>query len=251
METHAGRKEKGDRIWFRVMLFVLPKLATVYFKLLELTCRKVIINRECEDEVCTRRPFVMAGFHGSLLYHAYYGRKFGGAIMVSRSFDGDLMDKCLRSWGYWTVRGSSSRGGKEALSEIIELARERRCATGMAVDAPRGPAGKAKVGVVILAREAEQPVVPVGCWTTRHVQFSSWDKMILPLPFGTIVMAYGKPIEVPKRLAHHDYDALRLEVEQSIAAAQALAEAKVRELKNEAAGVPVGEISPYTPPHSS
>jgi len=142
METPRRKKEKGDQIWFRIMLFLLPKLATAYFKLLEVTCRKTILNRECEDEVCLKRPFVMAGFHGSLLYEAYYSRKFGGVIMVSRSFDGDLIDRCLRSWGYWTVRGSSSRGGKEALSEIIDFAREHQCATGMAVDAPRGPAEK-------------------------------------------------------------------------------------------------------------
>jgi len=105
--------------------------------------------------------------------------------------------------------------------------------------------------VVILARDAEQPVVTVGCWTTRHVQFNSWDKMILPLPFGTIVMAYGKPVEVPQGLTGDDYEALRLEVEQSIAAAQAAAEAKVRELKHETAEIPVSEASTYTPPPSA
>jgi lysophospholipid acyltransferase (LPLAT)-like uncharacterized protein len=231
---HEKKKtvEKGDRLWFRITMSVLPMLTKAYFKLVDATSKKVILNRECEDEVCLKRAFAMAGFHGSAIWPAFYSRKFGGVIMVSRSFDGDLMDRCLRGWGYWTVRGSSSRGGKEALTEIIDFAKEKNCPVGMAVDAPRGPAGKAKIGVVVLARETGQPVVPVGCFSTRHVTFNSWDKMILPLPFSTIVLAYGKPVDVPEGLDRDDYEQIRIEIEQQIALAQNSAEAKVKDLKN-------------------
>ena len=68
-------------------------------------------------------------------------------------------------------------------------------------------------------------------WATRQVQFRSWDSMILPLPFSTIVMAFGKPTEVPRGLGNDDYERLRAEIEESMHAASAQAENKVRELQ--------------------
>jgi len=225
------KKEKGDRLWFKIALRALPWLVTMYFRLVDLTTRKVFLNREFEDEVYQQGAFAVAGFHGTLLYPCYYCRRFSGVIMVSRSWDGDLMDRCLRAWGYKTARGSSSRDGKEALREMIDMARELHCCTGLAVDAPRGPAQKVKMGIVALAKETGQPVLPIASWTTRHIQFGSWDRMILPLPFSTIVLAYGKPVRVPADLAREDYERVRQEIEVALLSTVGQAKAKAEEIK--------------------
>ena len=68
--------------------------------------------------------------------------------MVSRSWDGELIDRCLRRWGYNTTRGSSSKFGKEALQEMVELVNRTDCNSGMAVDAPRGPARPGPLTIV-------------------------------------------------------------------------------------------------------
>lgn len=159
--------------------------------------------------------------------------------MVSRSWDGDLMDRCLRAWGYMTARGSSSRDGKEALREMIDLARELNCCTGLAVDAPRGPSQKAKMGIVALARETGQPVLPIASWSTRHIQFHSWDRMILPLPFSTIVLAFGRPIRVPSDLAREDYEKVRQEIEAGLLLTVGEAKAKADQLKGRKVNPPV------------
>jgi len=150
---------------------------------------------------------------------------------VSRSWDGELLAGALHMWGWRTTRGSSSRGGKEALAEMIEVAKQEHCPSGLAVDAPRGPAGKVKMGIVILARETGQPILPFGMWSSRHLQFNSWDKTILPLPFSSIVFAFQEPVYVPQGLEREDYEHIRLEVEKRISAAIALAQNKVNELK--------------------
>jgi lysophospholipid acyltransferase (LPLAT)-like uncharacterized protein len=56
--------------------------------------------------------------------------------------------------------------------------------------------------------------------------------MILPLPFSTIVMAFGKPTEVPPDLSNDDYEKLRQEIEENMLDASRQAEDKVASLKH-------------------
>jgi lysophospholipid acyltransferase (LPLAT)-like uncharacterized protein len=242
MPKKAKKKGKGDLLWFRAALFLLPKIVGAYFKLVDLTSKKLALNQEIQQRVCKTKSFCLAGFHGALLWAAYSFRRYRGVIMVSRSWDGELIDRCLRHWGYDTTRGSSSRYGKEALQEMIDLVNETGCNSGMAVDAPRGPARKAKIGAVIVARDTGQPIVPIGTWTTRHLQFNSWDKMILPLPFGTIVTAFGEPVQVPEGLSPDEYEQIRQRLEERIEAAQTQSEQMVQQLTGKPAVVAVKQV---------
>lgn len=231
MEDKAVKTEKGKKLWFRLILFLLPRLVTFYFRLLDLTTRKIWLNREYEEEVCKKRPFTCACFHGTMLFPVYYCRRYPGVVMISRSWDGELIDRSLRRMGYDSTRGSSSRGGKDALHEMIDIIKERNYCSGLAVDAPRGPSRKVKIGIVIIARETGKPVVPLVSWATRQIQFGSWDKMILPLPFSTIVLAWGKPMEVPPGLTNDEYERIRQEIEDNMVAASEQCENLVRDLK--------------------
>jgi lysophospholipid acyltransferase (LPLAT)-like uncharacterized protein len=232
LEDQYRKKEKGETLWFRLALFLLPRLVTGYFKLVDMTSRKVWLNREYEEQICMKRPFTCACFHGTMLFPVYYCRRYPGVVMVSQSWDGELIDRSLRRMGYDTTRGSSSRGGKDALIGMLDMIREKNYCSGLAVDAPRGPARKVKMGIVIVAREAGHPVLGLLSWATRQIQFKSWDNMILPLPFSTIVLAWGKPVEVPPGLGNDDYERLRQEIEDNMVAASEQAEAEVRKLKD-------------------
>lgn len=231
MENKGTKKEKGDLLWFKLVLFLVPRLVSWYFWFVDLTSRTIILNQEYEEEICKKRPFTCACFHGTMLFPVYYCRRYPGVVMISRSWDGEIIDRSLRRMGYDSTRGSSSRGGKEALAQLIDMVKERNYCSGLAVDAPRGPSRKVKIGTVIVARETGQPVVPFVSWATRQLQFRSWDRMILPLPFSTIVMAWGKPTVVPQGLANEDYEKLRQEIEDRMIEASDQAEAKVRELQ--------------------
>jgi lysophospholipid acyltransferase (LPLAT)-like uncharacterized protein len=231
LDKKDGKKEKGDLLWFKLVLFLVPRLVSWYFRLVDLTSRTIILNREYEEEICKKRPFTCACFHGTMLFPVYYCRRYPGVVMVSRSWDGEIIDRSLRRMGYDSTRGSSSRGGKEALGELIDMVKERNYCSGLAVDAPRGPSRKVKIGTVIVARETGQPVVPFVSWATRQLQFRSWDSMILPLPFSTIVMAWGTPTVVPQGLGNDDYEKLRQDIEDRMIEASEQAEAKVREIQ--------------------
>jgi lysophospholipid acyltransferase (LPLAT)-like uncharacterized protein len=230
-EGKNAKKDKGSRLWFRLVLFLVPRLVNGYFKIVDATTRKIWLNTRYEDEICKKRPFACACFHGTMLFPVYYCRRYPGVAMVSRSWDGEVIDRSIRRMGYDTVRGSSSRGGKEALYEMIDAINERKYCSGLAVDAPRGPSRKVKMGIVIVGRETQQPVVPLVSWATRQVQFNSWDKMILPLPFSTIVLSWGRPAFVPQGLTNDDYERIRQEIENNMIEASTQCEDKVRELK--------------------
>ncbi len=242
MPNQMMKKEKAGQLWYKIVLFLLPRLVTGYFKLVDLTSKKIYLNQEYEEEICKKRTFAVAGFHGTALWPAYHCRPYGGVTMVSRSLDGDLGNACIRKWGYLSSRGSSSLGGKEALAELVKIALQKNLPSGLAVDAPRGPARKAKIGIVILARETGQPIIPMAYWTTRHIQFNSWDRMILPLPFSTIVMGFGEPVDVARGLSNEDHERLRAEVEDNLLAIQLETEAKVKELKEKSPEVAVKPI---------
>jgi len=232
LEESDKKREKGDQLWFRLVLFLVPRLVTLYFRLVDLTSKKIWLNQEIEEQICKKRPFNCACFHGTMLFPVWHCRRYPGVVMVSRSWDGELIDRCLKRMGYDSTRGSSSRGGKEALVEMIEMIKERNYCSGLAVDAPRGPSRKVKMGIVVVGKETSQPVVPLVSWATRQIQFRSWDSMILPLPFSAIVLAFGKPTEVPPGLSSDAYEALRQEIEDNMLLASKQAEERVASLKH-------------------
>ena len=63
MKSPGIKKEKGERIWFKIALAVVPRIARAYFRLVDLTSRKIFLNREYEEEARKRGSFAVAGFH--------------------------------------------------------------------------------------------------------------------------------------------------------------------------------------------
>jgi lysophospholipid acyltransferase (LPLAT)-like uncharacterized protein len=142
-------------------------------------------------------PPLWALWHETILMSVWHHRDQDVHVMISASRDGELISTIARFMGYTPVRGSSSKGGKEALREMVSFTRAgKRCA--ITPDGPRGPRREIKPGVVNLARLAGSPVVPFAfeaehCWRLR-----SWDRFIIPKPFSRAVFVYGEPIRVPR-----------------------------------------------------
>ncbi len=114
--------------------------------------------------------------------------------------------------GFDTTRGSSSRGGKEALQEMIELANERNYCTGIAVDAPAALAKSQNRGSHAGERNG-RPVLPLMSWATQADTVWIVGQHDSSPPLRTIVMAFGKPTIVPEGLTNDDYERFRQEIE--------------------------------------
>ena len=149
----------------------------------------------------------------SAIHHFKNYRKFKPGLMISRSFDGDLISGIANRTGWYTIRGSSSKGGREALDGMIEKLTE----TGLAahiVDGPRGPAGVVKAGAIRLASAADAVIVPFYTSAENAWYFRSWDRFMLPKPFARVTLRFGDMIPCPVMKNDDDFEDHRSFLEQ-------------------------------------
>jgi lysophospholipid acyltransferase (LPLAT)-like uncharacterized protein len=144
------------------------------------------------------RPVIFCIWHNrlalSMVVHRKYPRKL--AALISASKDGALLSAVLRKFGVVAVRGSSSRRGPQALLELTSQA-ERGSDLAITPDGPRGPRYVVQEGVISLAQVTGLPIVPVTWNTSRKICVKSWDRFLVPHPFGRAVFVWGEPIYVP------------------------------------------------------
>lgn len=105
--------------------------------------------------------------------------------LVSASKDGAWLSAFFESAGLRVVRGSSSRGGREAVSALVDVLREGHDA-GITPDGPRGPLYVCKPGAVVVARRAKVRVVVLGICYENAWRLKSWDRFGVPRPFSSV-----------------------------------------------------------------
>ena len=142
-----------------------------------------------------RQP-VMAFWHGRILPATYYFRRRGIVVITSENFDGEWIAGIIERFGYGTARGSTSRGGRKAILQLVrDLAAGKPA--GFTLDGPRGPARVAQPGAVWLSKATGNPLLPFHLEASRHWTLNSWDRTQIPRPFSTVAIAMGEPFDVP------------------------------------------------------
>jgi lysophospholipid acyltransferase (LPLAT)-like uncharacterized protein len=158
-------------------------------------------------------------WHQCVLACAYYYRSTHATILISQSFDGELITRTLECFGYRAVRGSSSRGGREGLLALRHVLDEGIPAI-FTADGPRGPIYKSKPGPIKLAQISGAPIgcfhlEPQKSWTIR-----SWDRFQIPKPFTRIAVSWGHWINVPSDADFVAQEALREQLDASLESAR-------------------------------
>lgn len=146
------------------------------------------------------RPVLYCLWHSRQLPLMLSHRREGVTILISIHRDGDYVSKVAGLLGFSVVRGSSTRGGAEALKSMASIL---RAGTDCAVtpDGPRGPAFRAKPGLVLMSRLGRRPTVPIGSSGGPALVFGSWDSFRLPLPFARMTIVEGRPVPLaPSRM---------------------------------------------------
>jgi len=118
-------------------------------------------------------------------------------VLVSQHRDGRFIGAAVARFGFRMVYGSSSRGGAEALVQMLRVLRAGN-PVAITPDGPRGPRRQPAPGLVQLAARSGAVIVPVAGATSHHRILPSWDRMMMPLPFGRGVIACGAPVQVPR-----------------------------------------------------
>ena len=122
--------------------------------------------------------------------------------LASRHRDGLFLGAIMRRFGLGLVHGSSARDGRDkgGAAGVRALLAVLRAGSHVILtpDGPRGPAHRAAPGVAQLAALSGAPVLPCAARVAWGWRLPSWDRMILPLPFGRGVLVVGAPITVPR-----------------------------------------------------
>ncbi|HZJ31399.1 MAG TPA: lysophospholipid acyltransferase family protein [Vicinamibacterales bacterium] len=162
-----------------------------------------------------RQP-VMAFWHGRILPATFYFRGRGIVVITSENFDGEWIARIIERFGYGTARGSSTRGGRKAMVQLVRAMKAGKPA-GFTLDGPRGPARVAQPGAVWLAGATGNPILPfhleaASAWTLR-----SWDRTQIPKPLTNVALVIGEPIEVPPDAKDDAREEVRLTLEARLA----------------------------------
>lgn len=135
------------------------------------------------------------------------------SIMISESRDGEIVAGLANRAGWYPVRGSSSRSGRNALKSMIAKLKETRLACHI-VDGPTGPFGKVKAGVIRLAHVTDAVIVPFNVSAENAWKFRSWDKFILAKPFSKVSIRFDKMIKFNKVKEEKSFEEQRKQLEK-------------------------------------
>lgn len=162
------------------------------------------------------KRFLLVFWHSRLLLPSYIHKHIGAVVMVSQSKDGEIISRILHRQGQKTIRGSTTRGGLRALAGMIKMIKETGVPGGVTPDGPQGPRFKVKPGVVTLAKKTGYPIIPVSYSASRIKIFSSWDRFVLPLPFSSCRLIYGRPIFVSKNAGRAEEERCLVDLEEEL-----------------------------------
>ena len=177
----------------RAKLALIVTVGGALLRVLARTWRVRHVNAEPHRELVNAgRPVVFVFWHGEMLplMFQHVGQRI--ALLVSEHRDGEIIARIGGSFGYDTVRGSTSRGAGRALLGVIR-ALESGSNVAVTPDGPRGPACTFAPGALVAAQRAAVPVVPASAHASRAWRMRSWDRFLIPKPFANITVVYGDP----------------------------------------------------------
>jgi len=198
----------------KITFFLISKFGWLFILLLGKLCSIKLVGRHHWKQLKQQNArFIYLIWHGRILLPIYIHRGEKISAMVSLHADGEMIAQTVHRLGYNTVRGSSTRGGKQAFHEMVDVLKAGGTGAIMP-DGPRGPRHKFKPGAIYIAQQADAYLLPFTFASKRKIQFKSWDRLNLITPFSKAVAIYGKPIKVPENLSAEQMEKFRESLEQ-------------------------------------
>ncbi len=145
------------------------------------------------------RSTVYVMWHSRILLGATTQRGLGLHVMISQHGDGEVIARIVRRLGFTPIRGSTTRGGREALHEATR-ALDAGSDVAITPDGPRGPRLVVHPGCVLAAMRSGAPIVPVGFDARSSRRLRSWDRFVVPRLFTRVAVRFGAPLDVPRDL---------------------------------------------------
>jgi len=174
---------------------VLPFILQLFVRVIYLTSKKVFHHPKIDKD----EAHLVAFWHGELLMQPFNYQKLkpNGKVsaMISEHKDGEAITKTVEYLGIHSVRGSSSKGAAKVLISAIK---EIKGGDDIAItpDGPRGPRHSVADGIVAISKKTNAKILVFNCKPSKYWQFKSWDKFIVPKPFGTLEFFIQEPLDI-------------------------------------------------------
>lgn len=189
-------------------------ILSVVMRLWFATCRKVFLAPDPSLRInhvrtaADTQQFILCVWHDAVMAPIFAAPSYARrqtCCLVSQHQDGSILADVLRRLGYSTVRGSSKRGGAQALKQLITDMDGKNIV--ISPDGPRGPRREMKAGAVYLASQTRRRIVPGGYAAKRAWRVkASWTDLLVPWPFTTVYLVSGEPIAIPPDLSREELD---------------------------------------------
>ncbi|MEM8597119.1 MAG: lysophospholipid acyltransferase family protein [Pseudomonadota bacterium] len=237
-------------------------LGVAYIRFVHATTRWTVEGRaEIEARMSPGAPNHLPSaigvlWHGRLFFSPTYASDNGRRMMamISRAGDGEVIARIVGHWGIEAVRGSTydrrkkqEKGGAEAFAGAERALREGAFLA-ITPDGPRGPRMRAQIGSAELSMRTQVPIIPITFSVSHGIMLRSWDRFLLPLPFGRGIEIWSEPLFPPSGetttvRAHSQVIEARL-TELTNLADDRIGRARVLAAPSEQAGEPGAETAP-------
>lgn len=176
-------------------LWSVPLIGSLLIRLIYFTNTK----RFHLPKMIPAEPVVFAFWHSDLLMQAYVYYRFRplpkAKVLISEHFDGQIIARTIKFFGFKSIHGSTTRGGAKVLIQGLKALSEGYD-IGITPDGPKGPRYEVGEGVVVMAQKRHAKVIVYHCVPSRYWQLPSWDRFVIPKPFGTLDFYASEPIDV-------------------------------------------------------
>lgn len=183
-----------------------------------MTCRVTYVEGTAvrDDILARRRPVVFLFWHNRIfmaaiyLKRVFFDRGVHLTVLISQSGDGEAIANVVERWGGDVARGSSSRGGKEALTMLSHALSRRKSSVVMTPDGPRGPLYVFQAGALVASQLTQTELVPVCVAPRRFWRLNSWDGFLIPKPFTELLVSIEPPEIEPRKQTETERESRRV-----------------------------------------
>ncbi len=178
------------------VLSVVTKMLYTYLRVVYFTCRWqfVFSDNYNKQEFLAQKGVIFAFWHNRLAFGPgiFAGHKDIYALISPHS-DGKIIGNIVNKFGFGVINGSTNKNSVAALKTIVKKLHNGSNIV-ITPDGPRGPIYKINSNINKIAQKYNIKLIPVSCSASRYFLLKSWDKLIMPLPFGKITTFIGLPL---------------------------------------------------------
>lgn len=166
--------------------------------------------------------FIYVLWHEYMLVPLVHFSHSSVRMLLSQHADGLIVEEICKHLRMGLVRGSSTRGGVEAMRRLLKPGRYRCLA--ITPDGPRGPRRQIQLGVIYLAARLGWPIIAVGIGYDHPWRLKSWDRLAIPKPYSRACVVTAEPLSIPGDLDREGLEGYRRRLEDQMNALTAQAE---------------------------